>query len=302
MEEIDLSRYILSGAGANGESYDCIDDDSIMLKLYNAGYPVQPVIDELEIAKKVYAIGVPSPEPGELVRCGGRMGIRFRKIRGKRSFSRAIADEPDRVEEYAREFARHGKMLHSTVCPEGMFPSQKELYLSFLDADRSLDANERSTVRSFIESMPDSDMAVHGDFHIGNLLTTLPEGSPMTDPHEIFFIDVGYFAHGCPLLDIGMMACVCLHSDEEFVMKEMHVTKDVTARFWRVFVDEYFFGPEKLGEKWFGEGVRASDIDTLILPYTAVKMLLVEFNAGAFPPSFIPVIKDALKLMAARLS
>ena len=298
MKTIDINRYVLSGAGANGESYDCLDERDVMLKLYNADYPMQTVIDELEIARKVYSMGVPSPEPGELVRCGERLGIRFHRIEGKRSFSRAVADEPERVGEYAREFAVYGKRLHSTVCPEGMFPSQKELYLRFLDADRLFDADEHDVMRRFIESMSDDMTAVHGDFHMGNILTTLPKRAPMSDPHDIFFIDVGYFAVGCPLLDVSMLYNICTYADEEFVQKEMHIGREVARKFWRSFVDEYFFGPENLGRKWFGEGVTPSEIDEKLIPYVAIKLLLVGFNAGEIPSGYMPVMKKALKLMA----
>lgn len=298
MKTIDISRYALSGAGANGESYDCLDERDVMLKLYNADYPMQTVIDELEIAKRVYSIGVPSPEPGELVRSGERLGIRFHRINGKRSFSRAVADEPERVEEYAREFAAYGKKLHATACPEGMFPSQKELYLKFLDADRLFDADEHDVLRRFILSMSDDMTAVHGDFHMGNVLTTLPKGAPMSDPHDVFFIDVGYFASGCPLLDVSMLYNICAYADEEFIRKEMHIGRELAMRFWRAFADEYFFGPEKLGERWFGEGVTTSDVDVRLIPYVAVKLLLVGFNAGGIPAGYIPIMKKALKLMA----
>lgn len=297
MDTIDMSRFVLSGAGANGQSFDCIDDENLMLKLYNASYPVQPVIDELEIARKVYSLGVPSPKPGELVQVGDRMGILFRRVVGKRSFSRALADEPERVDEYAREFARYGKMLHSTVCPSGMFPDQKDLYLGFLDADKDFNAEEHGLIRRFIEAMPDCDTAVHGDFHMGNLLTTLPSGAPMSDPHEVLYIDMGYFAHGCPLLDVGMLDCICNYADAEFVQKEMHISQEVAGRFWKAFVDEYFFGPEKLGEKWFGAGVKPEDIGEKMLPYTAVKLLLVDYNVGFMPESYVAVVRKALKLM-----
>lgn len=298
MQTVDMSRFVLSGAGANGQSFDCIDDEAVMLKLYNASYPMQPVIDELTIAKKAFEIGVPSPKPGELVEVDGRLGILFRKVIGKRSYSRALADEPERVEEYAREFARYGKILHSTVCPEGMFDAQKEIYLGFLETDKVLDNEEKTRVRRFIEAMPDVMTAVHGDFHMGNLLTTLPKGAPITDPHEVLYIDMGYFASGCPLLDVGMLDCICNYADEGFRTKEMHIDGALARKFWEYFVDEYFFGPERLGEKWFGEGVSPEDIDNRMMPYTAVKMLLVEFNVGFMPDNYEVLLKRSLSQMA----
>ena len=64
--QIDLSDYEISGGGFNGESYNHKHDPSIMLKLYMPGKIQQP-LDEMELARKVYELGIPTPEPGEYV-------------------------------------------------------------------------------------------------------------------------------------------------------------------------------------------------------------------------------------------
>ena len=60
--KISLDDYILFGGGANGESYDLKSDPSVMLKLYFPGKIQQP-LDEMLLARKVYALGIPTPEP-----------------------------------------------------------------------------------------------------------------------------------------------------------------------------------------------------------------------------------------------
>lgn len=291
---VDLSRFVRSGAGANGESYDSLDDPNLMLKLYNAEYPVQPLIDELEIARKVYSIGVPSPEPGHIVRVGDRLGIIFRRVDGKRSYSRALADEPERVDEFAVEFARVCRKLHSTECPEGMFPSEKSQFLKLLEADVTFTAAEQAKLRKIIMDMPDSMTAVHGDLHMGNVLTTLPKGRPLSDPHDIYFIDLGYFAYGCPLLDVAMLYNVCVFADEDFRKAEMHVDGELSGKFWNAFAGEYFFGEDRLAEKWFGEGVTMEDVNEHMMRYVSVKLLLVEFNIGSMPENYVPMVRETL--------
>ena len=51
IEKINLQDYVQSGEGANGASYDCLSDPDVMVKLYNMSYPLQPVYDELEVAR-----------------------------------------------------------------------------------------------------------------------------------------------------------------------------------------------------------------------------------------------------------
>jgi len=137
MEKIDLNEYIRTGEGANGASYNSASDPTIMVKMYNPTYPTGPIEDELDLARRVYKLGIPSPEPGVLVTDGERIGIRFKRIIDKRSFSRMLADEPERAVEFAREFTASFKGIHNITCEKGMFPDAKEQFLFFLDQDKN---------------------------------------------------------------------------------------------------------------------------------------------------------------------
>lgn len=284
MEKLDMSLYVQSGEGANGCSYDMIGNPDVMVKLYNEGYDTSTIFTELEVAEKVFRLGVPSPEPGQIVTDGKRIGIRFRRITGKRSFSRMLADEPGRVDEFSREFARYYKGLHSTECPEGLFPDAKEQFLHLLDADRLFTTEQKKVIGDFICNVPDCTTALHGDMHMGNVISTLKPGAPLDSPHNVYFIDLGYFARGCPLFDMGMLNNICLYADDEFRYHDFHIHADIARKFWDGFVDEYFFGPDKLGEKWFGKGVDAAAVEKALEPFYAVKMLLVEYNLGGVLP------------------
>lgn len=293
MEKVNLERdYRKSGEGANGDSYDCLNDNSIMLKMYNLGYPEKLIREELEVAGKVYELGIASPEPGCLVTDGERIGIRFKRIVGKRSFARMISQEPERLEEYTREFARYCKLLHSTPCPDGMFPDAKEQFRYFLNFDKVFNDSEKSMMNDFLDLVPDCDTAVHGDLHVGNLISTLPAGAPLSQPHTVNFIDLGMFARGCPLLDIGMMQIVCFFSDEDFRKESFHLTGGQTRAVWDVFVDEYFYSDDRAAEKWFGPRATPQAVFEGVLPYTSLKLFLVAHNCGALFPHFERVIRQ----------
>lgn len=295
---IDTDKYIRTGEGANGASYDVPGRPDMMVKLYNEGYDAGAIRHELEVARTVYALGIPSPEPGELVTDGTRLGIRFRKIRGKRSFARAIADEPERVEAYAREFAAHCKRFHTTVCPAGTVPDAKKDFLKLLEASH-LDADEKAIIKHFIvHRAPESRTALHGDMHFGNALTTLPAGAPLSQPHDIYFIDLGYFGYGCPLFDIGMTWMICNISDRAFVEHDMHFTLETAREAWKYFCDAYFFGPERLAEAYFGAGATPEDVADGLTPYVIAKLLLVEYNVGFMPPHYLRFIKKKLPSLA----
>ena len=292
---INLNDYRQSGEGANGASYDCISDPQMMVKMYNPEYPVQPIFDELEVARKVYELGVPSPEPGEIVTDGTRLGIRFRRIAGKRSFSRMLADEPERTEEFSREMARICKGLHSIQCPEGVFPDAKQQFRKMLDEITCFTPEENAFLQGLLDEMPDGNSALHGDMHIGNVITTLPKGAPLSEPHETYFIDLGYFAEGHPLIDLGMMANICHFSDEAFVLHDMHITKAQASQVYDWFLDEYFFSEDRIAEKWFGPGQTMDSIKEKLGKAYCIKAILITYNLGFKLPELQEALDGYLK-------
>lgn len=295
VETIDMDLFRRTGEGACGASYDCIDDPNLMVKMYNEGFPVQAIYDELDVVRKVYEAGVKSPKPGKLVTDGKRVGIAFRKIEGKRSFSRMFADEPERTEEYARELARLAKDLHSIEYPKGVFPDPKKQSLEMLEAINDLNDGQKAFLRTLIAEMPDCNTALHGDFHFGNVVTTLPKGAPLSTPHESYFIDLGNFSEGCPLLDIAMITSICEFATEEFIFHDMHIHKTQAREVLRHFLDEYFFAEDKLAEKWFGKGMDVPSIIEAIKPYYCVKSIMISYSIGRTLPESIEAIDAEMK-------
>ena len=288
MEKINLEDYVYTGEGANGISYASRSNPYEMLKIYNAGYPVGNVVEELENARKLYGIGVPTPEPGVLVTDGERVGIRFRRIVGKRSYARMLADEPERIDELSRELAREYKKFHSIIPPEGLFNNVKEQYLRMLEADRSLTADEHEKMAGIIAGMPDGQTMLHGDMHLGNAISTLPEGASLESPHDIYFIDLQDVACGYPLFDFGMLHIMCHVSEEDFRVHDYHITGAQASRVWDSFIDEYFFSDDCLAERFFGPGQTPESVTEAIIPYTCIKCLLIGFNLdGIIPEHYV---------------
>ena len=183
-KQISLSDYVLSGGGANGESFDCISDPSVMLKLYFPGKIQQP-LDEMHLAQKVYDLGIPTPEPGEyVVTEDGRYGIRFHRIVGKKSYSRATADEPERVGEFAADFARMCLDLHKVKVDTTQFENVKDRYYRLLEQNPFFTKAEKDALGKFIADVPDEDTAIHGDLQYSNAIFV---------GDKRYFIDLGDF-------------------------------------------------------------------------------------------------------------
>ena len=171
---IDLNDYIRTGEGANGASYNHKTDPSIMMKMYFRNFEAAAL--ELELAKKVYAAGIPTPEPGDLVTDGERIGIRFRRIDGKKSYSRACGDEPEKAPEFGREFAQLCKKLHSIHVDTTQFESVKDRLYRMLENNPDFTSEQKQKLHDFIAAAPDADTAIHGDLQFGNGIFTEANG------------------------------------------------------------------------------------------------------------------------------
>ena len=258
--KISLKDYVLFGGGANGESYDCVSDPSLMLKLYFPGKIQQP-LDEMLLARKVYDMGIPTPEPGEyVVTEDGRYGIRFHRILGKKSYSRATGDNPEKVEQYAREFAQMCLNLHATHVDTTQFENVKDRYYRLLAANPFFTSAEKEKIGKFIADTPDEDTAIHGDLQYSNAIFV---------GDKRYFIDLGDFCYGNHLFDVGMVYLCCYLSDEDFIQETFHMPKKVAIQFWDHFAKEYF-----------GEDKSLEEIERLILPYASLKTLIVERDTG----------------------
>lgn len=266
-KKINLDDYVYTGEGANGESYNHKYDSGIMLKLYNATAPKEIIYNELELAHKVYDAGIPTPRPGELVTdSNGRLGIRFERIAGKVSFSRATGDNPDKVGYYARRFARLCKVLHSTHLNKQDFPDIKEYNMSILNSLAFYTDNERAIMKRYITDAPDGDTAIHGDLQFSNAIM---------DGDKDYLIDLGDFACGSPLFDLGMVLFTCLYDNHDFMRDVFHIEPPTAEQFWHYFVKEYF-----------GEDTDPAQKEKELRPYAALKLLIIERNTGSAIPEY----------------
>ena len=259
---IDLNDYTLSGGGKLGESYVHRTNPDVLLKLYPQNLE-KIGREEYERACKVFELGVPSPEPGELVHTGdGRIGILFKRIVGKKSYARALADNPERLEEYAATFARMAKELHAVEPKPGTFPKIKDQYKAAIGLNPYLNGKEKEAVARFIDTLPDADTTLHGDLHQGNII--------FTEDGKQYFIDLSDFCTGSPLFDLGVLMVHTCWLQEEQERELYHIGLDTSKAFWKAFVPAYF-----------GSDASLEEVEAQLRPYALLRVLVVERIIGA---------------------
>ena len=270
---IDLSDYEFAGEGANGASYNHRTDPDILLKLYTRGDMTQP-LDELLTARKVFAAGIPTPEPGDLVTDGQRVGLRFRRIRGKRSYARAIGDDPSTVGHYAVLFARMSRQLHATHVDTSLFENVKDRYLRLLAANPFFTDDQKDRIAAYIRRVPDTDTALHGDLQFGNVMFA-------GDCH--YFIDLGDFCYGHPMFDLGMVYITGKLNDPGFTREAFHMEPETASAFWDAFAPAYF-GPD----------ADLAALEREVRIFAGLKTLIIERDTGRPMPEFRAMLEGTI--------
>jgi len=273
--KINLSDYVKSGEGANGVSYNHKTDPTIMLKIYFRNF--EAARQELDFSQKVYDMGIPTPKPGDLITDGERLGIRFHRIEGKKSYARAVGDNPDLTEHYAREFAQLCQQLHKIEVDTTQFPNVKTHYLNLLEANPFFDTYQKQKLHDFIVNAPEAHTAIHGDLQFGNgIFVDQPE-------HKQYFIDLGDFCYGYKMFDLGMVYLTCNLNDESFTKEAFHMDNATAARFWKAFAPAYF-----------GDNADLDSIEKEVRIYAGLKTLIVERDTHCPMPAFRAMLEGTI--------
>lgn len=229
---INLSDWHQVGEGGNGKTYENPSEPGRMLKVNNnRSNDLESVKKEFDISQAVERLGLPTPKMYEIVRVGQAFASVSEYIRDKKSLSRICHDNPERTEEMARLLARMGKELSATPCDTSIFPNRKEQALLALEQATFVSRKNRAKIRAYLESVPESTTCSHGDFQPGNVI--ISEG-------KCYWIDLGRFAYGNPLFDIGHLYQICrVYAPMKQVQNIFHMTQEQFHRFWDAFAMEY---------------------------------------------------------------
>ena len=251
--QIDLSAWHQTGEGGTAVTYKHKSRNSLA-KLYNPGFEADMAREEFNTAKAVYDMGVPTPEPIGLVTDGQRLGAEYEFIPGKRSFARILSEEPQREAEIAKAFAQAGKRLHSTHADTSRISSIKDILKAFYLKGDCVSEEYAQRALAFLDKAPEADTCLHGDFHIGNIIT---------DGRRTLWIDIGQFCHGVPQWDLGWFWTMSHNLGDRRADFLLHLTQQALTSFWDAFLPAYL-------ETTDSQAI--SDYTREILPFYAVRV------------------------------
>ncbi len=271
---LDMSKYVEFGQSFLSKAYNSTDGDS-MIKVYGENVPMEVVEREKIVAKSVMLFGIPTPLVGSLYADGNFKGLDFERIEGKRSFSRIISEEPERLEEMTVRFARMCRELHSKECDTNVFADKTFFYRQTILNSKEITDEEKQKALAFLDSVPAKTTCLHGDMQLSNVIT---------NGKEDLWIDLSDFGYGNPMFDMGMWYFLARLNDPRITENLFHFGQDTMDRIWPVFIREYFGADTS---------EKQAEVDAQIVPFAALHMLYIGTIYG-FVPGMMDFIREKL--------
>lgn len=266
---VEMSEWSESGDGYTAISYNHCGG-RFMMKLYAPFMPKETSETELFLNRAVRDLGIHTPAATRLVTDGERYGVEFERISPKKSFSRAISEDPSTLEKYALEFAGEARKFHSIHCNTRVFSPVTGFFKNLIRSCNEFTDAEKEKMTAFVDSVPAADTCIHGDLHIGNIITN---GS------ENWWIDLSDFRYGNPLFDLGMFYFVCHIGQYEISERIFHMDIASLRRVWEIFTVEYF-----------DHRMTPAQIDEMMAPFGALYSLMLGMK-----DKFLPGMKEDIR-------
>lgn len=260
IRKTNMEDWVLFGGGAVGESYYNKENPNIILKFNVDENQNEEMLSELETSHIVWEMGLPTPKPGEALTDGKRVGATFTRMPDKVSYARALGQHPDKVKEYAHDFAQIVKLMHGTNGNNGRLRNVKDHYKNIINKNPFHSDDFKRKAIKILESLPDGNSCLHGDLHCGNVI--IAEG-------KSWLIDLGNFCYGYFMFDLAMTYIVSVfgRSNPAFHQEVFHHTAETEHEFWQAFAKEYF-GPDVDIEK----------LQEDLTPYIAMRQFAMELD------------------------
>ena len=227
------------GVGGVGTVYR-LDGDTI-IKVFREGTTIDEVRKEITMSKEAFVMGTPTAISFDIVKVGSQYGLVYELLNAE-TLSSCIKRAPERIDEYARQYANLFRQLHSIEVPaDSNVPDaieherQQILHVSRYFPKESIDL-----LLQILDAIPTSNRLLHLDLQVKNT---------MMQDNELMLIDMGEMGYGHPVLDLGhaYSSMVLLIGDYD---KTIGIPRELGNKVWDLAINYYFEGlPEDVIEQ-----------------------------------------------------
>jgi uncharacterized protein (TIGR02172 family) len=219
------------GVGGVGTVYR-LDGDTI-IKVFREGTTIDEVRKEITMSKEAFVMGTPTAISFDIVKVGSQYGLVYELLNAE-TLSSCIKRAPERIDEYARQYANLFRQLHSIEVPaDSNVPDaieherQQILHIRRYFPQESIDL-----LLQILDTIPTGNRLLHLDLQVKNT---------MMQDNELMLIDMGEMGYGHPVLDLGhaYSSMVLLIGDYD---KTIGIPRELGNKFWDLAINYYFEG------------------------------------------------------------
>lgn len=273
--KISIDGLQLLGQGMTGNVYRM--DDETVLKVFHPNISFDLLISkENKKAKNAFVYGVPTAIPYDIVKVGDCYGIVYEMIKSK-DLATVMSEDKSKIEEYMTMFAKTVRQMHSIHVEAGKLDDLKTTSIQALGYFKSVMTDEEiQKVQRVYENIPDSDIFIHGDCHMGNAM--LQDG-------ELMFIDLSSGGMGHPIFDMVSMYSIYERADNDKARAASPMLRlfssDEIKKMWNVFIHTYFEGKDDEFIKEAEKQIALFSVTRRLFMYVALPGSLTpeQFNA-----------------------
>ena len=273
--KISIDGLQLLGQGMTGNVYRM--DDETVLKVFHPNISFDLLISkENKKAKNAFVYGVPTAIPYDIVKVGDCYGIVYEMIKSK-DLATVMSEDKSKIEEYMTMFAKTVRQMHSIHVEAGKLDDLKTTSIQALGYFKSVMTDEEiQKVQRVYENIPDSNVFIHGDCHMGNAM--LQDG-------ELMFIDLSSGGMGHPIFDMVSMYSIYERADNDKARAASPMLRlfssDEIKKMWDVFIHTYFEGKDDEFIKEAEKQIALFSVTRRLFMYVALPGSLTpeQFNA-----------------------
>ena len=220
------------GEGYNGKVYR-IDRDNVV-KVYKNADSLPAIQHEREVARLALILGIPTAISYDVVRVGESFGSVFELLNAQ-SFSKILAEQPERIDWCVKEYVDLMKKLHETEVPAGKLPSAKQKALNVTAQMKdALPDGLGDKLERMMQEIPESNQMIHGDYHTKNIVLA---------NDEVLLIDMDTLSVGNPIFELAQVYNAYVgfsEYDPEVVWQFQGFDENVADAFWKKSLQAYF--------------------------------------------------------------
>ena len=233
LRTISVEGCDIIGKGAKGTVYR-IDKETIV-KTFKDGSDISDIERERKLARTAFVLGIPTAISYDVVKIqGGGYGSVYELLDAS-NLADELASGRKTMDEVVQLEVDLLKTIHSTEVNPDQIPPFTEKAMKWLEYDKDhLPADKYEKLCYLVQSIPDDNHLIHGDFHMKNI---------MYQNGECLLIDMDSLSHGNTVYELVTIWCSYVglgEIDNTIVENFLGIPYQDAVKIWKKTVGCFF--------------------------------------------------------------